>query len=194
VTDHHLRSDRHRPTPPRRTAADRRAARTPPLAALPPRFVEPVSIASESDLLILLHDVTRQMRTYADAEARSLGTTRAQLMILARLGRAPDVSQSELASVVEVAPITIARLVDRLEVLGLVKRCTDPKDRRIWRLRLTPAGARLSGVFKRLLAKQHSAMTAGIDPAVLDGMTVGLRRMNENVIARRSTRASVAEV
>jgi hypothetical protein len=68
VTDHHLRSDRLRPTPPRRTAADRRAARTPPLAALPPHVVEPVSIALESDLLILLHDVARQMRTYADRQ------------------------------------------------------------------------------------------------------------------------------
>jgi MarR family transcriptional regulator, transcriptional regulator for hemolysin len=156
--------------------------------------VDPVSIAVDNDLLILLHDVARKMRTYADAEARSLGTTRAQLKILARLGRQPDVSQSELASVAEVAPITIARLVDRLEELGLLERCADPKDRRIWRLRLTPAAARILRKFRRLLAKLHSAMTAGIDPAVLDGMTVGLRRMNENVIARRSTRASVAEV
>ena len=72
----------------------------------------------ENDLLVLLHDVARQMSTYANANAQILGVTRAQLIILTRLERQPEVSQSELAEVAEVTPMTIARLVDRLEELG----------------------------------------------------------------------------
>jgi MarR family transcriptional regulator for hemolysin len=138
----------------------------------------------ENDLLVLLHDLARQMRVYADAEAQSLGVTRAQLIILARLERQPDVSQSELATAAEVAPMTIARLVDRLEELGLVDRCTDPKDRRIWRLRLTPAAAPILREIKSFRARLHSAMTKGIDPAVLETMALGLRQMKENVSKR----------
>jgi DNA-binding MarR family transcriptional regulator len=143
----------------------------------------------ENDLLILLNDVARQMRTYADQVAQAHGMTRAQMVILARLEQQPDVSQNELAAVAEVTPMTIGRLIDRLEELGLVKRCTDPEDRRIWRLRLTPAGTSFLREIKRFRAKLHSVMTKGIDPAVLDAMTIGLRQIKENVSSRRLAEA-----
>jgi MarR family transcriptional regulator, transcriptional regulator for hemolysin len=139
----------------------------------------------ESDLVILLHDVARQMRTYADQLAQAHGLTRAQMVILARLERQPDVSQNELAAAAEVAPMTIARLIDRLEKLGLVKRCTDPEDRRVWRLRLTPAAAPLLREIKRFRTKLRGVMTDGIDPAVLDAMITGLRLIKKNVSSRR---------
>src|SRR5260221_12203680 len=81
------------------------------------------------------------MRTHADQMACEHGMTRAQWIILVRLARQPDLSQNELAALAEVAPITVARLVDRLEALGLVKRRTDPHDPRSLRPRLTPAAA-----------------------------------------------------
>ena len=143
----------------------------------------------EDDLVILLSDVARHMRTYADQLAQAHGMTRAQLIILARLERQRDLSQNELAALAEVAPMTIARLIDRLETLGLVKRCTDPDDRRIWRLRLTPAAAPLLREIKHFRTKLHRVMTEGIEPAVLNAMTLGLRRMKENVSSRRLTEA-----
>jgi DNA-binding MarR family transcriptional regulator len=103
----------------------------------------------DNDLLVLIHNVARQMRTYADLVAQAHGLTRAQIIILARLERQPDVSQNELAAAAEVAPMTIARLIDRLEELGLVKRRTDSADGRVWRLRLTPAAAPLRREIKR---------------------------------------------
>jgi MarR family transcriptional regulator, transcriptional regulator for hemolysin len=144
----------------------------------------------ESDVLVLLYDVARHMRTYADQMARAHGMTRAQWVILARLERQPDLSQNELAALAEVTPMTIARLIDRLEGLGLVKRCMDPKDRRIWRLRLTPAAAPLLGEIKEMRAKLHAVMTKGIDAAVLDTMGVGLRQMKENVSSQRLAEAA----
>jgi DNA-binding MarR family transcriptional regulator len=130
------------------------------------------------------------MRTYADQMARAHGMTRAQWVILARLERQPDLSQNELAALAEVTPMTIARLIDRLEALGLVKRCMDPKDRRIWRLRLTPAAAPLLGEIREMRAKLHAVMTKGIEAAVLDTMGVGLRQMKENVSSQRLAEAA----
>jgi len=146
----------------------------------------------ENDLLVLLHDVARHMRTCCDQAARAHGLTRAQMVILGRLERQPDISQNELAAIAEVTPMTIGRLIDRLEQRGLVKRCTDPEDRRIWRLRLTPAAAPFLRDIRRLLAKLHSVMTQGIDPAVLDAMITGLRRMKENVTSCRRLVAASA--
>jgi MarR family transcriptional regulator, transcriptional regulator for hemolysin len=135
----------------------------------------------EDDFLVLLYDVARQMHTVADQMAREHGTTRAQFIILARLERQPGMSQNELAAIAEVAPITVARLVDRLEAQGLVERCTDPADRRIWRLRLTPAAAPVLRDLKRYRAEVRALMTKGVNPAVLKAMVVGLRRMKGNL-------------
>lgn len=93
----------------------------------------------ERDLLIVLHDVARLLRTRFDQRARARGMTRAQWVILARLSRQPGLSQNELAGICEVEPITVGRLVDRLEARELVERRPDPGDRRINRLHLLPA-------------------------------------------------------
>lgn len=94
----------------------------------------------DRDLLIILHDVARLMRTRFDQRARARGMTRAQWVILARLSRQPGLSQNEMAAICEVEPITVGRLVDRLEARGLVERRADPNDRRIRRLHvLAPA-------------------------------------------------------
>ena len=141
-------------------------------------------------LLVLLNDVARHIRTYADAEAQSLGLTRAQLTVLVRLDRQPDVSQNELAAAAEVTPTTIARLIDRLEEIGFVERSHDPADRRIWRLSVTQKGASLMDEVHDFRARLDKALTAGISPTVLKAMVRGLRQMKENVancLANRAT-------
>jgi DNA-binding MarR family transcriptional regulator len=142
----------------------------------------------ETDVLILLYDVARHMRTHADQMAREHGLTRAQWIILVRLERRPDLSQNELAAIAEVAPITVARLVDRLEALGLIKRCIDAEDRRIWRLRLTPAATPVLRDIKRFRKKLYAIMTRGIDDARMRALQHGLRKMKENI---SSTRAAI---
>ena len=139
----------------------------------------------ENDLLVLLSDTSRHLRTYSDQMARGMGMTRAQLIILARLERQPDLSQNELAELTEVAPITVARLIDRLEALGYVKRCTDPADRRIWRLRLTRAAGPVLREIRQYRAKLHRILTGSIEPEVLTVMRTGLRQMKANVSRRR---------
>lgn len=148
----------------------------------------------DGDLLILLYDVGRHMRTYSDHVAAKHGMTRAQWVILSRLERQPNISQSELATLAEVSPITVARLIDRLEALGLVERCTDPDDRRVWRLRLTPAAAPVLREIKEFRGCLSRLMTEGIDPSVIDAMASGLRQMKENVTRKRRTAAAAGEL
>jgi MarR family transcriptional regulator for hemolysin len=135
----------------------------------------------ENDLCILLSDVARHMRTYGNQLAQRHGTTFVQLKILERLQREPDISQNELAAITELSPMAVARLVDRLEELGLVKRCADPEDRRMWRLQLTPAAAPLVRAIKTLRAELFLVATKGINASVLGEIARCLRQMKENV-------------
>ncbi len=139
----------------------------------------------ENDLLVLIADVARHMRTNADQIARARGMTRAQWFILVRVERQPGLSQNELAALAEVTPITVARLVDRLEELGLVERVSDPGDRRIWRLHLTPAASPVLREIRRYRAKLRRFATNGLGSDVLETMIVGLRKMKENLNSRR---------
>jgi DNA-binding MarR family transcriptional regulator len=136
---------------------------------------------ADPEFLLLLYDVARQMRTRADQRARTRGMTRAQWVILVHLERQPGLSQNELAAIVEVEPITIGRLVDRLEARGLVERRSDPRDRRVWRLQLTPAATPILREIRKYRAELHELMTAGIDAPTLKAMADGLLRMKANL-------------
>lgn len=131
----------------------------------------------ERDLLLLLHDVGRLLRVDADKRARAQGMTRAQWGILLWLERQPGISQKELAELLEVEPISVARLIDRLEGRGMVERRPDPKDRRIWRLHLCPpAGPELREIHRQRAAMARR-LTSAIAPATLDLLTDALLTM-----------------
>lgn len=153
--------------------------------------IERMPADAETEQLVLLRDLARHIRTHADQSARRHGMTWAQWMIIARLERQPGLSQNELAAIAEVAPISIARLVDRLEAQGVVERCPDPEDRRIWRLRLTPDAAPILRDIKRYRASLYALLTKGIEPAALKATFAGLRQMKENL--NRSRRAATAD-
>lgn len=128
----------------------------------------------QRDLLFLLHDVGRLLRVEADKRARAEGMTRAQWGILLWLERLPGISQKELAELLEVEPISVARLIDRLETRGMVERRPDPKDRRIWRLHLCPPAFPALREIHRQRSEMARRLTRGIDPAALDALTEAL--------------------
>ncbi len=129
------------------------------------------------DLLFLLHDVARLLRVDADKRARLHGMTRAQWILLIWLERQPGITQKELAEIIEVEPITIARLVDRLEKSGMVERRPDPRDRRIWRLHLRPPALPMLREIDRQRAHITGVLTAGLNEATLESMTEALLHM-----------------
>jgi MarR family transcriptional regulator, transcriptional regulator for hemolysin len=141
--------------------------------------------AVEHGFLTLLSELARHIRSHGDHSARHHWMNWAQLMIVRRLERQPGLSQNELAAVVGVAPITVARLIDRIEALGLVKRDADPKDRRIWRLRMTLAAAPALRDGKRYGAELDELIIKGVDSTTLDAMVIGLRKIAENLCSRR---------
>lgn len=144
------------------------------------------------DLLFLLNDVGRLLRTEADCRARGHGMTRAQWGILLWLDREPGLSQKELADLLEVEPITVARLVDRLEARGMVERRADPSDRRVWRLHLRPeAGPVLASIAGHRADILHT-LTSDLDPADREALVSSLLHMKSALTAERRAAKEVA--
>ena len=90
-----------------------------------------------------LVESSRLLRNYIDHRAKERGTTRAQWIVLFRLREQEGLSQVDLADVLELQPISLVRLLDRLVEHGLLERRHDPRDRRANRLFLTAAGRQL---------------------------------------------------
>lgn len=147
------------------------------------------------ELLFLLHDVARLLRVDADKRARCHGMTRAQWALLIRLERQPGLSQKEMAELLEVEPITVARLIDRLEARGMVERRPDPRDRRIWRLHLCPAAFPVLREIAEQRSKILKMVSPGLDDGSLETMTEALLTMKTNLlrsaqVAREAKRES----
>ena len=129
----------------------------------------------------ILNDVARLLRTYADYKAAQFGITRAQWAVLVRLERSEGLNQTELADVLDLQPITLTRLLDKLSDSGLIERRPDPSDRRAKRLFLTPAARPL---LKRLAELGEETMTstlAGIEHGGIETMVSQLALVKENL-------------
>ena len=125
-------------------------------------------------------ETAHALRKAFDRLAVGLGVTRAQWKVLFKLTRKPGLRQVELADLLELEPITLCRIVDRLEEAGLVERSRDPEDRRAWRLHVTanaqPLVEKLQGIGAELVAQAF----AGIDPKDIEITRKVLAQAREN--------------
>jgi MarR family transcriptional regulator for hemolysin len=122
------------------------------------------------------------LRRAFDRRAAALGVTRAQWRALARLSREDGMRQVALADALDVEPITLCRMVDRLEEAGLVERRADETDRRAWRIHLTPAAG---PILERLRALAEDFLADA-----LEGVSTAEQAAARNILAR--VRANVA--
>jgi MarR family transcriptional regulator, transcriptional regulator for hemolysin len=139
------------------------------------------TLSPKREIAFVINDVARMLRTYADQHAATLGMTRAQWAVLVRLERAEGLKQAELAEQLDLQPISLTRLLDRLCDNGLIERRSDPKDRRAKRLFLTPAARPL---LERLHVFGETLMTEvldGVDKATLVAMLGQLDHIKENL-------------
>jgi MarR family transcriptional regulator for hemolysin len=128
-----------------------------------------------------LNDVARMLRTYADQKASQFGITRAQWVVLARLDRFEGLKQSELAEMLDLQPITLTRLLDRLSDSGLIERRADPNDRRAKRLYLTAAARPLLERLGDLGEELMTTALVGVDREAIEKMVGQLATVKENL-------------
>jgi MarR family transcriptional regulator for hemolysin len=132
-------------------------------------------------LLFTLGEVQRLVRAYADKQAARYGITRAQWAVLAKVERAEGLKQTELAEQMEMQPITLTRLIDRLCDNGWIERRSDDSDRRVNRLYLRKAARPLLGKLGGLRSELTATALEGINPADAHRLLGQLETIKENV-------------
>jgi DNA-binding MarR family transcriptional regulator len=111
----------------------------------------------------MISDVSRLMRRRFDERARLIGVTRAQWRTLTTLSRNEGIHQGGLADLLEVEPITLCRMIDRLEEAELVERRRDPADRRARLIHLTAKALPLLGQLRALADGMIDDALYGLD-------------------------------
>src|SRR6202161_4794599 len=135
----------------------------------------------DMNFLFSLGELQRMVRLYADKAAARYGITRAQWAVLAKVERTEGLKQTELAEQMEMQPITLTRLIDRLCDNGWIERRSDDTDRRVNRLYLRKAAqpplAKLAGLQSELTA----TALEGINPSDANRLLTQLETIKENV-------------
>jgi MarR family transcriptional regulator for hemolysin len=132
-------------------------------------------------LEFLLHEVARLLRRRFEQNARDSGLTRSQWQVLAYLANNEGINQSGLADLLEIEPITLCRIVDKLQTRGLIERRPDPSDRRAWLLHLTSAARPKLSQLRRLGEVTRGEALAEVPEADTERLLKTLQTLKTNL-------------
>lgn len=143
----------------------------------------------EDNIGSMLADTSRLIRRAFDERARSIGVTRPQWQVLTTLKRNEGTHQGNLAEMLDTEPITLCRMIDRLQEADLIERRQDPSDRRAWRLFLTAKARQLLDDLQPLGREVMALALDGVTQEERDELRGLLDRIRQN-LARRSNVSS----
>jgi MarR family transcriptional regulator, transcriptional regulator for hemolysin len=151
-----------------------------------------MSLDLKRQLVAQLVESSRLLRNYIDHRAKGRGTTRAQWIVLFRLRQQEGLSQVDLAEVLELQPISLVRLLDRLVEQGLLERRHDPRDRRANRLFLTASGRRLVDDLDSLRDAIAADVLKDVPAPAIETSLETLRDIKERIKGTAETRGDIA--
>ena len=135
----------------------------------------------KNSLGFLLADVSRLMRRAFEQRLQGSSLTLAQARALIYVSRNEGIRQVELADMLEIQPISLARLIDQLAEARLVERRPDPGDRRAYQLFLKPAAAAHLAAIEQVAAAIRADALSGIDKPQADALLLALNTMRTNL-------------
>lgn len=147
-----------------------------------------MSVTAKTTFGFLVTDVTRLMRKHFDRRAVRFNLTRAQWRALKRISHSEGMRQAELAEQLEMEPIAIGRVIDRLQKAGFVERRADPGDRRAWRLFLTPRAHAVVDDMELISSDLFRHAQRGVSATQMRTVIDVLGRMKENLNALDSAK------
>lgn len=134
----------------------------------------------------MLGEAARLLRDRFDEYARTRGITRQQWLVLIALMRQEPVSQVKLANYLEVEPMSLCRMADRLQASGMIERSVHPDDRRVRLLSLTPRARALLVELRRHGNKIMGLATEGLSVEQQDLLMDSLLRVRANLTSDRA--------
>jgi len=170
-----------------------RAPAVPSADAAPVNRPDPAAL--QPNIGATLHDVARMFRRRFDRRARQTGLpiTRQQARALLYIARNEGLSQAAVATMLDIEPIALVRMLDRLHEEGLVERRPHPTDRRVRTLWLTPLAWAVIDRILALNAEIREEACAGLPPAARDMLMRALGHMKGNLILAEAAESAAAE-
>jgi MarR family transcriptional regulator for hemolysin len=144
------------------------------------------------EVLLALVETSRHLRHFIDRRAQRQGLTGAQLRVLSRLRRHEGMTQSDLAAELEMTPMSVGGLIDKLAGSGLVERRRDATDRRVNRVYLTMAGKRVAHTIDDFREEIAGEVLAGIDEAAIAAALATLAKLKTRLTAENGARPAGA--
>jgi len=142
----------------------------------------PLTMSRDTDRLgLLIHDAARLMRRRFEARAAGTGLSSAQWRLLVRTAKEPGVPQARLAELLEIEPISVSRLIDRMEEGGWIERRPDPADRRVRLIWPTAKSRAAFDEVKGVAGEVYDAALAGLSPEARSALIAGLSAMVDNL-------------
>jgi DNA-binding MarR family transcriptional regulator len=134
----------------------------------------------------VLHETARMLSKRFDQRSKSLGLTRAQCQVLAYLVYHEGINQAGLAELLELEPISLGRLIDRMAQAGWVERRPDPQDRRAWRLFITekakPFFAEMIAIGREVRAEALAGFTQEESDTIMDLLLRARRNLSDHTV------------
>jgi MarR family transcriptional regulator for hemolysin len=131
----------------------------------------------------LLKDISRLYSRNFERHAAGHGLTLDQCRVLAHLSRHEGICQARLADLVDMDPMTMGRLLARMEANGLIERRTVRDDRRVRALHLRrPSGAMLETIWT-LRELAYDEAVAGLGPRQRTQLMAAMNRIHRNLAA-----------
>lgn len=139
----------------------------------------------------VLSDNSRLLRRAFDERVRAIGVTGPQARLLLRLARDGGRNQGFYADELDVEPMTLCRMIDRLEESGMVERQRDPNDRRAWQIRLTAKAQDRVAELRKCVDGMMEDTLIGLSVVDRDHLIHCLDVMGRNLGARRTLAEAV---
>ncbi len=145
-----------------------------------------------------IYETYRTVRRHFDRRARALGFTQAQWRALLRLDGNPGISQARLADLLDMQPISLARILDRMASADLIERRPDPNDRRVVQLFLTPESTPVLSVLREIAEDVRAIATKGLSVDEQTNVIASLHQMRvnfetfDNVSATETTNKAIS--
>lgn len=132
----------------------------------------------------VMSDLSRLMRRAFAQRFADGPLTMAQARALVFVAHHEGVRQVDLAELLDVQPITLARLIDQLAESGLVERRADPTDRRAYQIHLLPAAQPHLRAIEQVAQTIRAEAVGGLDPVDVETTLRVLRAMRANLMNR----------
>jgi DNA-binding MarR family transcriptional regulator len=140
----------------------------------------------------LLKDVSRGYVRRFEQHAAAISLTLVQCRALAQLEKNEGISQTRLAELIDVEPMAMVRILDRMEADGVLERRSDPDDRRARCLHLTAKAKPLLEEIWRLAALTRAETFAGVARDEREAFIRVLERLDANLTALDAEPASAS--